>query len=111
MALPERKTCKIGQWVQVHRIVLEAGHRAQGVPEDTAQVPMQMWVKGFAQYEATVGSQLTIVTAAGRRVTGELVAIHPGYEHGFGQPVPELLEVARELRQRYRNRKGAPDLD
>lgn len=108
MVLADRKTCKVGQWVQVHRIVLEAGHRAQGVPEDTARVPLEMWVKGFAQAQASVGSQLTVVTPAGREVTGELVAINPGYEHGFGEPVPELLEVARDLRQRYRNRKGEP---
>ncbi len=104
--MPDNKTCKVGQWVQVHRIVLEAGQRAQGVPEDTARVPLRMWVKGFARSEASLGSQVTVLTQAGREVTGELVAINPAYEHGFGQPVPELLEVGRDLRQKYRNRKG-----
>jgi sulfur transfer protein SufE len=36
---------KKGDWVQVYRVVLEAGERAPQVPEDTAKVPLEMKVK------------------------------------------------------------------
>ena len=98
----DQQVCRKGDWVQVHQIVLQATQRASGVPEDTAKVPLQMWVKGFAQSEALLGSQVTIITPAGRQITAQLVAINPAYEHGFGRPVPELLQVAADLRERYR---------
>jgi len=34
----------------------------------------------------------------GRLVTGRLSAINPGYHHTFGDPVPELVAVGRDLR-------------
>jgi hypothetical protein len=88
--------------VQIHAVVLPAGERAPGVPEDTAQVPLEMRVKGFCQTEGRVGEEVVVLTNAGREVRGTLISIEPGYEHGFGQPVPELLAVAAELRSRYR---------
>lgn len=92
-----------GDWVQVHSVILKAGERAPGVPDDTARVPLEMRVKGFCVHEARVGQPATVLTAAGRQVSGILVAVEPAYEHDFGRPVPELLKVAAALRRRYRN--------
>ncbi len=36
----------------------------------------------------------------GRLVTGRLSAVNPGYFHTFGNPVPELIGVGRDLRAR-----------
>ncbi len=36
----------------------------------------------------------------GRRVTGKLSAVNPGYFHTFGDPIPELAHVGKDLRAR-----------
>jgi hypothetical protein len=90
---------KIGDWVQIHQIVLKPEERAPQVPEDTKQVPLELWVKGFALAEAKLGEQIEIETTTGRKVTGELVAINPKYIHSFGEFVPELLIVDRQVKE------------
>jgi hypothetical protein len=87
-----------GTWVEIHRIVLPAGERAAQVPVDTAQVPLEMRVKGFLVAPAAVGAEAEIVTASGRQLRGTLVEINPAYTHGFGAPVPELTSIASEVR-------------
>ena len=87
-----------GTWVEVGREVLAAGERAPQVPEDTARVPLEMRARGFLEQAAALGEPAVIVTAAGRRIRGTLVAIEPAYTHGFGAPVPELAPVGGELR-------------
>jgi hypothetical protein len=57
-----------------------------------------LWTKGFLDHEARLGETVEIRTAIGRRLTGKLVAVNPPYVHGFGRPIPELLEVGNELR-------------
>ncbi len=92
--------CKVGDWVQIHSIVLQAGERAPQVPEETQRVPMEMWCKGFANGEAKVGETVTITTVVGRVLTGKLTAINPRYGHDFGAPIPELLRIGLELRKK-----------
>jgi 2-amino-4-ketopentanoate thiolase alpha subunit len=90
---------KQGDWVQIHNVILPPGQRAPQVPEDTQKVPLEMWLKGFLDdAEAEIGQQVTITTVIGRQVQGELVVVAPAYPHNFGQPVPELLTLGRELR-------------
>ncbi len=37
-----------GDWVRIHNIVLEVGgERAPNIPEDTQNVPLEVWDKGF----------------------------------------------------------------
>ncbi|NYB75393.1 2-amino-4-ketopentanoate thiolase, partial [Sedimentibacter hydroxybenzoicus DSM 7310] len=40
---------KKGEWVLIHRNVLEPSERAPQVPDDTKQVPLEMWIKGYLQ--------------------------------------------------------------
>lgn len=88
-----------GDWVQVHCVVLAAGERAPQVPPETQAVPLEMWVKGFlATDSGSVGDHVPVLTLAGRQEQGRLVAILPAYGHDFGEPVPELLGIGRELR-------------
>jgi hypothetical protein len=98
----DKDRARPGDWVRIHSVVLPAGARAPAVPDDTAGVPLEMWVNGFCVDEASLGGPVTITTAAGRTLSGTLVAIEPSYGHGFGRPVPELLTVAADLRRRYR---------
>ena len=95
-----------GDWVRIHKVVLAAGARAPAVPDDTSRVPLEMWVNGFCIDEAGLGQPATIETAAGRILSGTLVAVEPSYGHDFGRPVPELLSVAAKLRRYYRAGRG-----
>lgn len=99
--------CKVGDWIQVHSIVLPAGERAPQVPEETQGVPLEMWCKGFANAEAEIGETVTITTVAGRMLAGELTAINPKYGHDFGAPIPELMRIGVELRKKLNNCKEA----
>lgn len=90
---------RMGDWVQIHNVVLPPGERAPQTPPDTQQVPFEMRLKGFlVDAEAEVGQDVTVETVIGRRIKGTLVAVNPAYPHSFGQPVAELLTIGRELR-------------
>ena len=92
-------TAKKGQWVQIRNIVLEAGERAAQVPEDTQAVPLVMWVKGYLIADAEIGERCTVITPTGRKVSGKLEEIEPGFSHAFGEYVPELDVVHRQVRE------------
>ncbi len=101
-----------GQWVQIHRILLEAGSRAPQIPDETQAVPLEMWVKGFlVSAPAVDGDEVEVVTVTARRIKGRLVNANPVYGHGFGEPVPELLTIGRELRGIIARGSGEGDLD
>ena len=85
--------------------------RSKNLPAETAEKPLMMWVKGFAEGEAALGESCTIETMTGRQVTGTLSAINPGYFHTFGNPIPELVHVGKDLRARlaaYRAPRALP---
>jgi len=85
-------------WVLIHRIILETGERASQVPDDTKKVPLEMWVKGSLQADAELGAEVEVLTTTGRRERGTLLEVNPSYKHGFGDFVPELLEISRSVR-------------
>ncbi len=99
-ALPAVERCAAGDWVEVTAVLVEPAERASGLPEETAEKPLVMWVKGFARSEALLGENLEIETMTGRVVTGALSAVNPGYTHAFGRPAPELVRVGGDLRVR-----------
>lgn len=91
---------KKGDWVRIHSVVLEVGERASNIPEDTQNVPLEMWDKGFLlNEEAKVGDEVEVETYIGRKVKGTLVEINPYYKHDFGKAVPELLYIGRQARE------------
>ena len=94
-----------GTWVEIHRIVLEAGERAPQVPEDTASVPLEMRVRGTLVESAAPGQQASVTTASGRHVQGVLCAVNPPYSHSFGAPLAELLDIREEVRKRLRDQE------
>jgi hypothetical protein len=87
-----------GTWVEIQQVVLPAGERAPQVPDDTQRVDLELRVKGFLQAPAVEGEEAEILTPAGRRLRGTLVAVNPAYTHGFGAPIPELATVGAEVR-------------
>lgn len=92
-------SAKKGDWVQVHQIVLNAGERAPHLPEDTKQVPLELWLKGTILHDAAVGENAEIRTSSGRIVSGRLVSVNPGYTHNYGRFVPELQYIAPGLKE------------
>jgi hypothetical protein len=85
-----------GTWVEIYRVVLQAGERAPQVPEDTREVPLEMRVRGFLAQPATPGGEAGTVT--GRHLSGTLSAVNPAYTHSFGPPVAALLDIGVEVR-------------
>jgi hypothetical protein len=92
------ETIAAGTWVEIHQVVLPAGQRAPQVPADTQGVDLELRVKGFLQAPAVEGEEAEILTPAGRRLRGTLVAVNPAYTHGFGAPIPELCTVGADVR-------------
>lgn len=88
-----------GEWVRIHKIILEPGERAPQVPEDTRKVPLEMWDKGYLQGDAEIGDEVTIETVTGRKEEGTLIEVNPAYDHSFGSFIPELLEIDRQVRE------------
>ena len=99
-ALTEETRCNAGDWVEVERVLLEPADRSKNLPPETAEKPLRMWIKGFAQAAGAVGGPMTVETMTGRLVEGTLSAINPGYFHTFGKPIPELVHVGVDLRAR-----------
>ncbi len=91
------KMIKKGEWVRIHKIILEPAERAPQVPEDTKKVPLEMWDKGFLQANANIGDDVTIETVTGRQESGTLIEVNPYYEHDYGKFVPELLAIDKQV--------------
>jgi hypothetical protein len=71
---------------------------------DTQAAPLEMRVKGFLTAPGAPGDEVSIVTAAGRTLSGTLVQVNPAYSHGFGTPIPELSGIGPEVRALLRAR-------
>lgn len=91
---------KAGDWVRIYKIVLEPGERASNIPEDTRDVPLEMWDKGFLMdKEANIGDTVRVESYIGREVEGKMVEVNPYWEHDYGRAVPELLYIGRQARE------------
>ena len=89
---------KKGDWVQIYKVLIKAGERTAKLPEETKNVPLEFRAKGFIDQDANIGDEVTVTTAANRKLTGKLIAVNPAYGHDFGKPVPELITIGKELR-------------
>jgi len=90
---------KKGEWVRIHKTILEPSERAPQVPEDTKKVPLEMWDKGFLQADANIGDEVIVETVTGRQEIGTLIEVNPYYEHDYGKFVPELLTIDKQVRE------------
>lgn len=94
------KKARMGDWVRIHNIVLEKHERADNIPIDTKDVPLEMWSKGFLlDKEASIGDIVEVETYIGRRVKGTLIEINPYYKLDYGKFVPELSYIGRQARE------------
>jgi len=90
---------KKGAWVRIHDIVLNPNDRATNLPEDTKEVPLEMWTKGFLMEDGEIGKTVEIKTITGRYVEGTLIEVNPHYDHDFGKFVPEILQIGLQLKE------------
>ena len=90
---------KKGEWVRIHKVILEPSERAPQVPDDTKECPLEMWTKGFLTADAEIGDEVEVETVSGRREIGRLIEIEPYYTHDFGKCVPELLKIDEQVRE------------
>jgi len=89
---------KKGEWVLIHKNILEPSERAPQVPDDTKKVPLELWVKGYLQKDANIGDEVTVLTRTKRVVSGKLLEVNPYYKHNYGKFVPELLKIGDQVR-------------
>ena len=82
-----------GTWVEIEQVVLTPEERAPTLPPETKATPYMMRVSGFLAEDAELGQEATICTIIGRELRGTLRAVNPGYNHSFGETVPELLTI------------------
>lgn len=93
-------TAKKGDWVRIHSILMEAEDRAPGIPEDTSKVPYELWGKGFLIADgAEIGEEVEIETITGRKIKGNLLETNPSYNHDFGEFIPEILMIDKQLKE------------
>ncbi len=86
-----------GDLVLIHLVVLDPAQRAENLPEVTRAVPYEGWIKGFLLDEdAEIGDKVRIESWIGRELAGILTEINPVYDHGFGEPQPELNAIGPE---------------
>nr|WP_300002320.1 2-amino-4-oxopentanoate thiolase subunit OrtA [Tissierella sp.] len=90
---------KSGDWVRIYSIVLDKRERAENIPLDTKEFPLEMWSKGFLEdNEANIGDFVEIETYIGRKTKGILVEINPYFKHTYGKTVPQILYIGRQAR-------------
>ncbi|MCK5673720.1 MAG: 2-amino-4-ketopentanoate thiolase [Spirochaetales bacterium] len=93
-------TAKKGDWVRIHSILMKAGSRAPGIPEDTGKVPYELWDKGFLISDRSeIGDVVEIETITGRKIKGNLLETNPSYNHDFGEFIPEILKIDKQLKE------------
>lgn len=88
-----------GTYVRIRRTLLKPGERSPNLPEDTKQVPLKMWVKGYLQEDADLFDIVTVKTATGRYETGRLKEANPPYKHTYGDFVQEILTLRDIIRK------------
>ncbi len=89
-----------GDWVRIYKVVLSPDERSDNLPEDTKKVPLEMWDKGFLMNEeGEVGDHVQVETMTGRCIEGCLVEVNPSYDLGYGEFIPEILYVGKQLKE------------
>lgn len=91
---------RAGDWVEVVRTVFAPKDRLSATPDDTRSIPYEARIRGFACSDGSIGDEIAIETRIGRVLSGTLVDAEPGFSHGFGPAVPELLWIGPDLRRR-----------
>lgn len=93
-----KKVARAGQWVEIEMLVCQAETRSKELPKDTQVIYYTARIKGYLINEARLGQEATIRSILGRELKGKLLAFNPPFPATFGAPVPELMDVGKELK-------------
>lgn len=92
---------KKGDYVEIKITALKIDERAENLPEDTKRVPYEGRLRGYLITNANIGDEVIIETPIGRRVKGTLLGKAPPYEHNFGEPIRELVDIGKKIKEKY----------
>lgn len=92
-----------GSFVRVKRIVLDTQDRSQALPDSTKKTPLIMWTKGYLLEDAKFGDMVEVLTLSNRKERGELIEVDPTFDVNYGQFVPEILKIGRDVKGALRN--------
>ena len=90
---------KSGTWVNIRSTILKAGERASNIPEDTAETPLVMWIKGYLLADCKIGEKAQVQTVTGRIESGILEEAEPSTDINFGIFVPEVMKIGVQARK------------
>ena len=97
---------KKGDFVQIHKTILEPNNRPDNLPDSTKSVPFECWIKGYLLDEdAEIGGQVRIETFIGRELSGTLYQVNPNYDHNFGEPQKEILSICSEVKHQLEKKQ------
>ncbi|MBE0700306.1 MAG: 2-amino-4-ketopentanoate thiolase [Acholeplasmataceae bacterium] len=82
-------------YVQIFKVVLNPGERAENIPADTKNTPLELRLKGVLNHEASIGDVVTITTPSGRQEQGILIQVEPYFKHSFGHHVNILQNIRK----------------
>jgi 2-amino-4-ketopentanoate thiolase alpha subunit len=94
---------KKGTWIEIEVEVLEPEERSRNLPEETRKTALMMWAKGWALSDCAVGDTVEIETVTGRILTGKVTEKEPGFDHDFGEFVPEIMYIGRQAKAIIKN--------
>jgi hypothetical protein len=89
---------KKGSFVEIMQVVLEPNDRSGSIPEDTKATPLKLWAKGVLLQDGEMGEKASIVTAAGRRLEGDITDGSMAYDHDFGQFIQETMYIGSQAK-------------
>ncbi|MDI6860616.1 MAG: 2-amino-4-oxopentanoate thiolase subunit OrtA [Caldisericia bacterium] len=92
---------KKGDYVEIKITILKPDERAENLPQDTKLVPYEGKVRGYLTFDGEIGKEVEIETPIGRRVKGILLGLAKEYIHNFGEPIRELIDIGKKVKEKY----------
>lgn len=94
-------TLKKGDYVEIKITILNPSERAENLPQDTKNLPYEGKIRGYLTSDGEIGKEVEIETPIGRRVKGVLLGLAKEYIHNFGEPIRELIDIGKKIREKY----------
>ncbi len=92
---------KKSEYVEIKIVALNKDERAENLPNDTKNLPYEGKIRGYLTSDSNIGDEVTIETPIGRKINGILLKKVGKYEHNFGEPIRELIDIGKKIREKY----------
>ncbi len=94
-------TLKKGDYVEIKITILNPSERAENLPQDTKNLSYEGKIRGYLTSNGEIGKEVEIETPIGRIVKGVLLGLAKEYIHNFGEPIRELIDIGKKIREKY----------